>query len=192
MDLFTGKWSGNLWFQAMCFGKGYIVAYFEAKVKGIVILKRLPKNYILKVRTPQAVLASKGIEFLTKVNGDTIITVLEGEVGFSDINGKNTVVARKKSDFYMPARGITHQRGVYKFEHYTKMIGIKGEAATKKGGYFRIEELLLYLEVYYGWDKPSNVTGKNMGEIHPKGGYNEGQLCNNVCNDSMCCSCIFN
>ena len=95
MDLFTGKWSGNLWFQAMCFGKGYIVAYFEAKVKGIVILKRLPKNYIFKVRTPQAVLASKGIEFLTKVNGDTIITVLEGEVGFSDINGKNTVVARK-------------------------------------------------------------------------------------------------
>ncbi len=49
-----------------------------------------------RVRTPQAVLAARGTQFITKVKDNTtILTVLDGEVEFSDINKKKTVIVKK-------------------------------------------------------------------------------------------------
>ena len=57
-------------------------------------IKKLPPDDF-KVRTPQAVCGVRGTQFITKVNGDTTtITVYEGEVEFSDINKKKTVIVR--------------------------------------------------------------------------------------------------
>lgn len=55
------------------------------------------EGYDFKVRSPQAVIAVRGTQFITKVekDGTTTLTVLDGEVEFSDKAKKKTVVVKK-------------------------------------------------------------------------------------------------
>ncbi len=60
-----------------------------------------------KVRSPQAVLATRGTQFITKVkDGTTILTVLDGEVEFSDINKKKTVIVKKNQKSMCETNGL--------------------------------------------------------------------------------------
>jgi len=60
-------------------------------------IKKLPPDYDFKVRSPQAVLGVRGTQFITRVekDGTTILTVLDGEVEFSDKKKRKTVVVKK-------------------------------------------------------------------------------------------------
>ena len=55
------------------------------------------EGHNFRCRSPQAVLSVRGTTFITKVekDGTTILTVVDGEVEFSDIKKKATVVVRK-------------------------------------------------------------------------------------------------
>jgi hypothetical protein len=76
------------------------------------IIEKLDKlheeGYNFKVRTPQSVLAVRGTQFKTKVekDGTTILTVLDGEVEFSDKQMRKTVVVKKNQKSVVKSGGL--------------------------------------------------------------------------------------
>lgn len=70
-------------------------------------IKKLPPE-AFKVRTPQAVSSVRGTRFITRVekDGTTILTVLDGEVEFSDINKKKTVIVKKNQRSVVKPGGL--------------------------------------------------------------------------------------
>lgn len=59
-------------------------------------LKKHPPDYDLKVPVPQAMCGVRGTEFITKVNGEiATIIVFDGEVEFSDIKKRKTIIVKK-------------------------------------------------------------------------------------------------
>jgi len=62
-------------------------------------------NY--KVRSPQAVCGVRGTQFITNIeDGITTLTVLDGEVEFSDINKKKTVIVKKNQKSICETNGL--------------------------------------------------------------------------------------
>lgn len=59
--------------------------------------KMREKGYDFEVQTPQAVIAVRGTQFINKVkkDGTTTLTVLDGEVEFSDTEKRKTVLVKK-------------------------------------------------------------------------------------------------
>ena len=70
-------------------------------------IKKLPPD-VFKVRTPQAALAVRGTQFITKVEkgGTTTLTVFDGKVEFSDINKKKTVIAKENQKSVVKPGGL--------------------------------------------------------------------------------------
>jgi len=66
------------------------------------------EGYDFKVRSPQAVLAVRGTQFITKVeeDGTTILTVLDGAVEFSDKQMRKTVLVKKNQKSVIKPGGL--------------------------------------------------------------------------------------
>lgn len=76
-------------------------------IRGEIYSKiKLGGNY--KVKLPQAVCSVRGTQFITKVekDGTTTLTVIDGEVEFSDIKKKATVVVRKNQRSVVKPGGL--------------------------------------------------------------------------------------
>lgn len=71
------------------------------------ILEKL-KPGDFKVRMPQAVVAVRGTQFVTKAekDGTTILTVIDGEVEFSDIQKRKTVLVKKNQKSVVKPGGL--------------------------------------------------------------------------------------
>lgn len=66
------------------------------------------EGYGFKVRSPQAVIAVRGTQFITKVekDGATTLTVLDGEVEFSDMEKRKTVLVKKNQRSVVKPGGL--------------------------------------------------------------------------------------
>jgi len=71
-------------------------------------IEKLPPDYDFKVRSPQAVSSVRGTQFITRVekDGTTTLTVLGGEVEFSDIQKRKTVLLKKNQKSIVEPGGL--------------------------------------------------------------------------------------
>ncbi len=71
-------------------------------------IEKLPPDYDFKVRSPQAVLSVRGTQFITRVekDGTTTLTVLDGEVEFSDIQKRKTVLVKENQKSVVNPGGL--------------------------------------------------------------------------------------